>query len=281
MVSSADGPVTRDEHIDVVRHALEQPQRSEVVIDRVSGVQVEHRNQDIRKHVAGDENAALLDQQRRMARGMRLMLDNANFGAIPGNLRSFGGQSGNEAEQVQGYLLGNVRRQRLGDAGLPTCVRQQNSDGSRAAGRTVTGRFAELGVPEQVIPMRMRREACHHGLAPLAKVVREGGHFGALYSEVDEQHAGPALHDNGVALDELALVDQHTLRDLPQHGAPPACGLQSLVETVVPSLINVSVLYSQPATIAIIVQEFARVIIYLYSRYICRPYYRRLGAWSY
>jgi hypothetical protein len=28
------------------------------------------------------------------------------------------------------------------------------------------------------------------------------------------------LHDNGVALAELALVDQHTLRDLPQHGAP-------------------------------------------------------------
>ena len=26
-----------------------------------------------------------------------------------------------------------------------------------------------------------------------------------------------ALHDNGVALQELALVDQHTLRDLPQH----------------------------------------------------------------
>jgi hypothetical protein len=26
------------------------------------------------------------------------------------------------------------------------------------------------------------------------------------------------VHDNGVALAELALVDQHTLRDLPQHG---------------------------------------------------------------
>jgi hypothetical protein len=37
------------------------------------------------------------------------------------------------------------------------------------------------------------------------------------------------LHDNGVALTERALVDQHTLRDLPQHR-----GLQSLVETAVP-----------------------------------------------
>ena len=47
----------------------------EVVLDRVSGVQVEHRDQDIRKHVAGDENPAFLDQQRRMAWSVRLMLD--------------------------------------------------------------------------------------------------------------------------------------------------------------------------------------------------------------
>jgi hypothetical protein len=39
------------------------------------------------------------------------------------------------------------------------------------------------------------------------------------------------VHDNGVALAELALVDQHTLRDLPQHGwLLPLVVLQSLVE---------------------------------------------------
>src|SRR5215831_5169660 len=118
LISSADGPVTGDEDIDVAGHALEQPQRGEVVLDRVRGVQVEHRNEDIRKHVAGDENAVLLDQQRRMARGMRLMLDNPDLRAIPGNPRSFGGQTGNEAEQVQRYLLDDVRRYQPGDAGL-------------------------------------------------------------------------------------------------------------------------------------------------------------------
>jgi hypothetical protein len=64
----------------------------------------------------------------------------------------------------------------------------------------------------------MGREACRNGLARLAKVVREAGHFGAGYPWVDEQHASPAVHDNGVALQELALVDQHTFRDLLQHG---------------------------------------------------------------
>ena len=66
--------------------------------------------------------------------------------------------------------------------------------------------------------MRMRREACHNGLARIGQVVREAGHFVAVHPGVDEQHASPAVHDNGVALAELALVDQHTLRDLPQHG---------------------------------------------------------------
>ena len=38
LISAADGPVAGDEDIDVARHALEQPQRGEVVLDRVSGV---------------------------------------------------------------------------------------------------------------------------------------------------------------------------------------------------------------------------------------------------
>ena len=68
--------------------------------------------------------------------------------------------------------------------------------------------------------MRMRREAGHDGLARTGQVVRKAGHFVAVHPGVDEQHAGPALHDNGVALYELALVDQHTLRDLHQHVWP-------------------------------------------------------------
>ena len=166
LIIYADGAVAGDEDIDVARHALEQPQREEVVLDRVSGVvQVEHRNQDIRKHVAGDENPAFLNQQRRMAGGMRLMLDNPDLRAIPGNPSHLGGQAGNEAEQVQRYLLGDVRRYPLGDASLPARVRQKNPDNVRAARRAVTGCRAEPGVPEQVIPMRMRRKPCHNGLA--------------------------------------------------------------------------------------------------------------------
>jgi hypothetical protein len=63
----------------------------------------------------------------------------------------------------------------------------------------------------------MGRKPGHDGLAQLAEVVREAVHFVAEHPGVDEQHASPAWHGNGVALAELALVDQHTLCDLPQH----------------------------------------------------------------
>jgi hypothetical protein len=97
--------VARDEDSDVARHALEQPQRGEVVLDRVRGVvQVEHRDQDIREQVAGDEHPAVFDQQCRMARGVRLMLDDPDLGAIPRNLCRLGGQASDETQQVQRYL---------------------------------------------------------------------------------------------------------------------------------------------------------------------------------
>ena len=63
LIGSTDGPVPGDDDIDVARHVLEESQRGEVVLDRVGGApQVEHRNQDIGKHVASDENPAFLNQ---------------------------------------------------------------------------------------------------------------------------------------------------------------------------------------------------------------------------
>ena len=41
LVGSADRSVAGDDDVDVVRHALEQPQCGEVVLDRVRGLQVD------------------------------------------------------------------------------------------------------------------------------------------------------------------------------------------------------------------------------------------------
>jgi hypothetical protein len=66
----------------------------------------------------------------------------------------------------------------------------------------------------------MCRKARDNALAQLANVAREACHFVARYPRVGEQHAGLAFHDNGVVLEKLALVDQHTLCNLRQHGVP-------------------------------------------------------------
>jgi hypothetical protein len=66
--------------------------------------------------------------------------------------------------------------------------------------------------------MRMRRETCHNGLPQIRQVAYKTGHFVLVHPGVDEQHASLALHDDGVALTELALVDPHPLCNLRQHG---------------------------------------------------------------
>jgi hypothetical protein len=64
------------------------------------------------------ENPAFHHQQRRMAWGMRVMLDDPDMRTIPGNLRHLGGKARNQAEQVRRYLLGNILRYQRSDAGL-------------------------------------------------------------------------------------------------------------------------------------------------------------------
>ncbi len=67
LIGCADGPVTRYEDIDFTGRALKLRECDEIVLKRVSAVEVKHWNQDIGQHVAGDEHAALLDEQRRVA----------------------------------------------------------------------------------------------------------------------------------------------------------------------------------------------------------------------
>jgi hypothetical protein len=178
LISSTDGPVAGDGDIDVARRHVEQPQGGEVVLNRISRVvQVEQRNQDIRKHVAGDENPAFLNQQRRMARGMRLMLDNPDLRAIPRNLRRLGRQPGNEAEQVQQYLLGDVRRYQLGgDAGLHTRVRQPpiSDIGVDRACRGRPGFVHFLGDLPSVHWLVWRPPSIHASVAIGSSIVKQG-----------------------------------------------------------------------------------------------------------
>ena len=136
LIGTADGPVAGDDDIDIACHALEQPQSVEVVLDRIGGLQVEHRDQDIGEHVARDENPAFLDEQSCVTGGMRLMLEDPDRRAIPGDQRRFSGQAGDQAVQVERDLPGDFGLGKvLGDVGLR--IRSDSSSRTVAAHRAV------------------------------------------------------------------------------------------------------------------------------------------------
>ena len=62
-------------------------------------------------------------------------------------------------------------------------------------------------MPEHVVPIGMGREPSHHGSARLPKVISQFGQLCGRDAGVDEQGAGFALDDDGVALDAFALVN--------------------------------------------------------------------------
>jgi hypothetical protein len=93
LVTVADGSVTGDKHLNVIRQA-------------------------IGKHIAGNKNARLLDKQRRMASGMRLMFNNPDFRAVPGKMRGLGGQRGNLANKLVGVGLRSPKARAQCSSGL-------------------------------------------------------------------------------------------------------------------------------------------------------------------
>ena len=176
------------------------PQPDEVVLHRVVGVVkvVEHGNEDVGEHVAGGEDSAFLNQQRRVARGVSRVFDDLDFRSVPGDPLCSGGQAGDAAVKVQWRLVGDLGWEPRRGARLPVRGRPHLLHDGRTARCRVARRFTEVGVPQHVVPIRMRREARYHRLAKFANVVREASHLRARDPGVDDQHAGLALHDGGV-----------------------------------------------------------------------------------
>jgi len=218
--------VAGDDDGGVARRLPEQPQRGQVVPDRVGrAVQVEERYQHVRQHVTGYQDPGLLDQQGGVTGGVGLVLDDADGRAAPGDAPGAGGQAGDRAEQVERDLIGDVGRyQPGGDAGLGPGVRQPVAGERGAAGGAIAGRRTEPAGPQQVIPVRVGGEARHHRGARGRQVTGQADQLGDRDAGVDEQRAGRPLDDHGVALAEGALMDQHTVGHRGQHEGSFRCG---------------------------------------------------------
>ena len=83
-----NGAVARDQDIDVPS-GLTQPVECRLVGDHlIAAASIEERDQDVREHVAGEQDATVREQDRGVADGVRLMLDDlAWHGSAAGGQR--------------------------------------------------------------------------------------------------------------------------------------------------------------------------------------------------
>ena len=66
--------------------------------------------------------------------------------------------------------------------------------------------------------MRVCREPCRDTEPEFGQFVGQRLKFVGVYPWVDEEHAVVADHRHCIALAELALADEHAVRDRRQHG---------------------------------------------------------------
>jgi hypothetical protein len=155
-----DGPVAGDQEIDA-SGCLSQPVECGLVGAHLIGaVSVEERDQDIGEHVAGEQDAAVRKEDRGVADGVRLMLDDlARYGSA---VRE---QRGDERDQLERDARRALRRHRLRPLSGFT-----RSFGAGSGG--VARHVAEPGMPEQVVPVWMGGEPGDHWNAEPVQVIR-------------------------------------------------------------------------------------------------------------
>ena len=139
---------------------LTQPVECRLVGAHLIGVaRVEERDQDIGEHVAGEQDATVREEDRGVADGVRLMLDDlARHGS------AVRGQRGDERDQLER----DARRA----SPPPSPALLSGFGGKCGAGRGGVARHvAEPGMPEQVVPVGMGGEPGDHRDAEPVQVV--------------------------------------------------------------------------------------------------------------
>src|SRR5690606_41243519 len=90
-----------------------------------------------------------------MSLGVAAALDDPHLRPFPGDMSSRRGQSGDEAEQIQRDVSGELGRQTFSEVLAPFRIRQLVSEEISAAGRSVTRRITEGRAPQGPLPIRV------------------------------------------------------------------------------------------------------------------------------
>jgi hypothetical protein len=148
--TKGDGAVAGDQDIDVPGGSTQQVECRLVGDHLIGAARVEQRNQDVGEHVAGQQDAAVGEEDRGVADGVCLMLDD-----LTGHGPAIRWQRGDEPEQFEGDAGRALRRHPL-----PSLARDPGSTGA-CRGR-VARHVAEPGMPQQVVPVGMGSEPGDH-----------------------------------------------------------------------------------------------------------------------
>jgi len=167
-----DVPVPRD-HPAHTGHGGEPPQARSVGSERIFRERVQDWYLDVGEHVAGHEDPSVRDEHRAVARRVPVMDDHLRGRAIPRDVVRAAGQRYQPADQVQ-VVAG------CGALGLADHRLAFGLSGRHGARCRVPGDIAEVAAPEDMIPVRMGREADPR---PQARAVQVGG--GAARSATD------------------------------------------------------------------------------------------------
>jgi len=103
-----DGAVAGNQDIDVPGGLSQPVECRRVGVHLIGAARVEERDQDIGEHVAGEQDAKVREQDRSVADGLRLMLDD-----LARHASAVLGQRRDEPDQLEKDARGALRRQRL------------------------------------------------------------------------------------------------------------------------------------------------------------------------
>jgi ribosomal protein S18 acetylase RimI-like enzyme len=199
------GAVAGDHHIGVAG-GLSQPVECRLVGAHLIGAaSVEQRDQDIGEHVAGEQDATVRQEDRGVADGVRLMLDD-----LTRHRSAVRGERGDEADQLERDARRALRRHRLRALSGFT-----GSAGAASGG--VARHVAEPSMPEKVVPVGMGGEPGEDRNVEPVEVIRELVELGTVDAGIDQDQPILPEHHDGIRPDPRTLPDPDTVGDLSQH----------------------------------------------------------------
>ena len=200
-----NGAVAGDHDIDVPGGLTQPVQRRLVGAHLIVLARVEDRDQDVGEHVAGEQDATVGEEDRGVADGVRLMLDDlARHGS------AVRGQRGDERDQLE-------RDVPTASSAAPSCCCSRVSPANLSAGGGGVARHvAEPVMPEQVVPVGMGGEPGDHRNAEPVHVIGELVQLGSIDAGIDQDQPVLRAHHDGIGPDPLALPDPDAVGHLIQ-----------------------------------------------------------------